>query len=370
MRAKSKVLNDSEIFYFIISDMPKSEMYEKVVERLSRKYLNFEVVLIQNGETSFSRSLNSVNVKFSTIQPRGSFRRLSAIFLLIKKFKIDRPGIVIMSGQAASFVGTIANTFFHPRIRIVARHHALTHHKMRMIHWWISDILINYFSSHVIAVSESHKEMLMTKELVPSSKIQVIHNGIDISKFQSVTHQARIHGNDGLRVGVIARLTYFKGVKYALLGFLKFFEENRNATLTIIGEKADAYIEIDQLIPEFARRSIFFKDSVDDIPKFLANLDVFVHVPIGKWEESFGLVYIESLLSSTRKIFTLSGVLNEIENIDRYTHIVPYGNSDRICEALAFESSYLEPMPLTILEKFSMEVCILNYETFLEGAIS
>jgi len=27
-------------------------------------------------------------------------------------------------------------------------------------------------------------------------------------------------------------------------------------------------------------------------------------------------------------------------------------------------------MPLTILEKFSMEVCILNYETFLEGAIS
>jgi len=370
MKAKSKVLNDSEIFYFIISDMPKSEMYEKVVERLGQKYLNFEVILIQNGETSFSRSLNSVNVKFSTIEPRGSFRRLSAIFLLIKKFKIDRPEIVMMSGQAASFVGTIANTFFHPRIRIVARHHALTHHKMRMIHWWISDILINYFSSHVIAVSESHKEMLMTKELMPSSKIQVIHNGIDISKFQSVTHQARIHGNDGLRVGVIARLTYFKGVKYALLGFLKFLEGNPNATLTIIGEKADAYMEIEQLIPEFARRSIFFKDSVDDIPKFLANIDVFVHVPIGKWEESFGLVYVESLFSDVRKIYTLSGVLNEIEDINRYSQIVRYRDADSIYDALLDESSNKEVMSLENLEGFKLERFILKYEKFLEGVIS
>jgi glycosyltransferase involved in cell wall biosynthesis len=370
MKAKSKTFNDSEVFYFIISDMPKSEMYEKVVERLKQKYFNFEVVLIQNGETSFSRSLDVINVKYSTIQPRGPLRRLSAIFLLILKFKNDRPKVVMMSGQAASFVGTIANAFFHPRIRIVVRHHAMIHHKVRMLHWWISDVLINHVCTHLIAVSESHRDMLQTKELVSNSKIEVIHNGVDIFRIQRATQHKRVDSSVELRVGVIARLTHFKGVKYALLGFLKFYEENPNATLTIIGEKADSYVEIEQLIPEYARHSIFFKDSVEDIPKFLANLDVFVHVPIGKWEESFGLVYIESLLSSTRKIFTLSGVLNEIENIDRYTHIVPYRNSDRICEALALESSYLEPIPLTILEEFSMEICILNYETFLERAIS
>ena len=370
MKAKLKVLNDSEIFYFIISDMPKSEMYEKVVERLRQKYLNFEIVLIQNGETSFSKSLNSENVKLSTIEPRGSFRRLSAIFLLIKKFKIDRPGIVMMSGQTASFVGTIANIFFHPRIRIVVRHHAMTHHKLRMIHWWVSDIFINCFSSHVVAVSESHKDMLRVKELVPKNKIQVIHNGIDISRFKSITHQKRINVNDGLRVGVIARLTYFKGVKYALLAFLKFFEDNPNATLTIIGEKADAYKEIEQLIPEGARGSVFFKDSVDDIPKFLANIDVFVHVPIGKWEESFGLVYVESLLSDVRKIFTLSGVLNEIEDIGRYSQIVKYRDVNSIYDALLDESASKEVVSLANLEEFKLERCILKYEEFLEEAIS
>jgi glycosyltransferase involved in cell wall biosynthesis len=84
-----------------------------------------------------------------------------------------------------------------------------------------------------------------------------------------------------------------------------------------------------------------------------------VHVPIGKNDEAFGLVYIEALASGVKCIFTKSGILNEIPEIEKYASIVDFENSDEIFEAILGISSQklirFQSLPDGILEEYSLE---------------
>jgi glycosyltransferase involved in cell wall biosynthesis len=112
-------------------------------------------------------------------------------------------------------------------------------------------------------------------------------------------------------------------------------------------------------------------ESILDVSDFFNSIDIFVHVPIGKLEEAFGLVYIEALASGVQCVFTKSGVLNEIPEIEKYASIVDYENSEEILEAIlgiASKKSFAyPPFPQKILQEYSLGSMSKKYVQLLRN---
>jgi glycosyltransferase involved in cell wall biosynthesis len=62
--------------------------------------------------------------------------------------------------------------------------------------------------------------------------------------------------------------------------------------------------------------------------------DVFIHVPVNKYCEAFGQVYIEALASGVPSIFTLSGIAAEFIKHEHNALVVEYCNSHEIYNSL------------------------------------
>ena len=116
---------------------------------------------------------------------------------------------------------------------------------------------------------------------------------------------------------MISRQTSLKGIVYALLAFERFLEFDAGATFCLAGAEADDSARIHEITKRLPLGSFSEIKATDEIDKFLGNLDVFLHIPTGPNVESFGLVYLESLLAGPQCIFTKSGVVHELPNMFR-----------------------------------------------------
>jgi glycosyltransferase involved in cell wall biosynthesis len=106
-----------------------------------------------------------------------------------------------------------------------------------------------------------------------------------------------------------------------------------------------------------------------DMPGFLKSINVLVHVPLEPEDEAFGLVYIEALASTTPSIFTISGVLNELEDPERYFAVVPSRDSNSIFQKLEeyyLQKNVYEEIPIDWLSQFSLQKQGLAYLKLLE----
>ena len=112
--------------------------------------------------------------------------------------------------------------------------------------------------------------------------------------------------------------------------------------------------------------------ATDEIDKFLASLDVFLHIPTAPNVESFGLVYIESLLAGPQCIFTKSGVVHELPNISEYVQIVDYKSVDGILSALLkIKDSNVsnDYYPIALLQEYSLENMAKKYFSLISGSV-
>jgi glycosyltransferase involved in cell wall biosynthesis len=109
-----------------------------------------------------------------------------------------------------------------------------------------------------------------------------------------------------------------------------------------------------------------------DIPSFFGYLDVFIHVPVGIQDEAFGIVYIEALTSGVACIFTQSGVLNELDDAQKYVTLVSSRDSEAIYsnlrKILLGLSAIRTPIPNAWINQFSLEKMAKNYAELIIGA--
>ena len=80
-------------------------------------------------------------------------------------------------------------------------------------------------------------------------------------------------------------------------------------------------------------------------------------------------MYIETLAAGTPGIFTISGVLNELNNPERYFSVVPPRDSNAIyqkLEEIYFHKSVYDQVPHEWLNQFSLENQGFAYLKLLE----
>jgi len=326
------------------------------------------LVFCQEGNSLLENLLRH-GIFAQQVKPRRKFHSGRLFITVGRNILRRRPDIVFTSGIYANVVGLTISYILRIDRRIFIRHHSNYHSRSGNHFGTVVDRLCNFLATEIVAVSKLVQRILVEVEQVPKAKVCLIHNGIDLSLFklnnriQTTIFDARLNGE--FRIGLVSRITSLKGIEYAASAFAKLHKEFPFAKFTVVGKFADAFIEVKKILNELPVSSYQLLESVPSIPKFLSELDVFVHVPIGPEDESFGLVYLEALAMNVNCIFTISGVLNELPDLEKYVSIVDYKSSDGIYKCLynliSYEVGPNPSVPDVWLNQFDLEKMAKSY---------
>lgn len=268
----------------------------------------------------------------------------------------------------ASLIGLMPAKWLGVKKRIYTRHHSDFHHSY-FPHAVKYDLLINKLSTHIIAVSNNIKNILVTMEGVTEKKITTIPHGIPVKIMNQTINQSEVEAkkqkynltlNDPI-IGVVSRFTEWKGIQFIIPAFEKLLTEFPNAKLVLanaVGEYETQLQILLKKIPEQSYQQIKFESNV--IPLF-KSFTVFVHAPTSPFYEAFGQVYIESLCFEVPMVCTLSGIASDFIVNEKNAMVVKYKNSEEIYSAVK-KLILNKDLREKIVQQGKMDVKEFNFE--------
>lgn len=185
------------------------------------------------------------------------------------------------------------------------------------------DFLHRYLYSRVdkvIAVSEFVRQSLLRSCPLGSDEVEVIFNGVDTRDFISAAELApeerkhirrELGAEDGsVLVGVVGRLDPRKGQQWLIRAAGVLAGSGLDLRYALIGASEQDYrAELEALVDELGlAATIKFTGHRTDSRQLYASLDVLI---VPSFEEAFGLVAVEGMLSSLPVVASNSGALPE-----------------------------------------------------------
>lgn len=175
-----------------------------------------------------------------------------------------------------------------------------------------AELLMYRLASGVIANAGGIKEQLVVRDHVEADRVWVIHNGIDLDRFDQLMHQGRVttSSDDGRRLAVIANLRPEKGHLVLLDAIARLI--NRFPLLQVFiagnGPMKDAITtRIGKLN---LSRNVMMTGEIDNVPAFLAGVDVVV-LPSLK-NEGFPNAVMEAMAAGKAVVATDTGGTGEL----------------------------------------------------------
>jgi len=324
----------------VISLVDRSLAFEWFFRELSKTKIVFQVVFLHPHEPALAKFCKSLSIPVHYIHYQDKKNAPIAFFKIFWLMIINRINIVHAHLFDASLIAIAASRLAGIQKRINTRHHASQHHIYNP-HAVKFDRFINQHSTHIIAISEGIKQILIEKEGVATNKITVVHHGFDLNYFEQISmerlntlKEKYLLGAAQPIIGVIARWTHWKGIQFIIPAFKELLQHHPSAILLLANATGEYVAEIETLltqIPNERYRKISFEA---DTPALYHLMNVFVHVPIDDHSEAFGQVYVEALAAGIPCVFTLSGIANTFISDYRNALIVPYQNITTITQAI------------------------------------
>jgi len=181
-------------------------------------------------------------------------------------------------------------------------------------------------SNRVIAISNSVKKSLIEEFKIPSNRISVIYNGIDMSKFFN-SNQNQNDNSD--RLIYVGRLIEEKGVQVIIRALSKL-SPGLDWSFDIVGDGEYRRVLEEQVFRLGLNNKVRFLGTRQDIPELLKQHDIFIHMP--ECEEGFGITIIEAMAAGLLCICKISGGIPEI--IDNGYNGILLRTEDELTEIL------------------------------------
>lgn len=334
MSGKTKIL-------YVISLVENSHTFEKTFQFIDKDKFELSVVFLHKQIPLLMKKTQAMGIKAYHIPfYKKKIKDIGVLFQLIKIINIEKPTIVHAHLIDGSFFGMIAAYLCKVKHRFYTRHHS-THHWVYARHAVKYDRLINILSTKIIAVSKLVKDILVSRENVPTNKIVVVHHGFDLAQFEhrDMNRINRLKEKYDLQngypvIGNISRFIEEKGITYVIEAFSKLLKSYPNAVLILanaFGVYKNEILTKLRTIPTSNYRIIEFEN---DIISLYHSFDIFTHVPIDDHTEAFGQIYVESLAAKVPSVFTNSGIAMEFIIDKENAILVPYKNAEAIYNAL------------------------------------
>ena len=168
-------------------------------------------------------------------------------------------------------------------------------------------------ADRIIAVSSYTKSVINKKYSISNSKVDVVHNGVDLAEF-SASEFRRIFPNDNI-VLFVGRLTFQKGVDYLLQSAKRVLAYKPNTVFLVVGTgDMEEQLIMDAAYMGIGHRVIFPGFVSGQKLKDLYQMaDVFVMPSVS---EPYGIVALEAIAAGTPTIISKqSGVSEALSNV-------------------------------------------------------
>ncbi len=357
---------------YILSNIDKAIAFEWISEKLDDKKIKLSFILLNDKSPYLLDWLKQRNIESYYIPHFGKKSYPKSFFKLLFILKKINPQIVHTHLLDANLIGLSAAKLLGIKKRIYTRHHSTFHHIYfpKSVKW---DRITNSLATHVVAISENVKKVLVERENVPLGKISFIHHGFNLGGFSSVTDDEikqyklkyGIGSTNSPVIGVIARYVKLKGIQYTIVAFKQLLVDFPDAKLVLanaVGPDKD-YIKAilkKQLKPN-QYIEILFEPNLFVLYKLF---DVYVHVPINEHIEAFGQTYVEALAAGIPSVFSLSGVATEFIKDGENALVVNYENSSDIYTAI---KKILEKadLKMKLVENGKKSIAVFELDIFI-----
>jgi glycosyltransferase involved in cell wall biosynthesis len=348
--------------------------FEWIAEELVKNY-DLRFILLNPGPSGLEDFLMEKRIPVERITCKGKIDWPLTWWKLFKNLKRIEPAIVHCHLQTAAILGLSAAKKAGIKKRIYTRHHSSLHHiyHCKGIFW---DKFCNKRATQIIAISGVVKKILEKWEDVPAEKILLIPHGfkleefrnVEVERMQGIRNKYKLTGYNKV-VGVVSRLTEWKGIQYIIPAFRSLLKKFPDLVLMLLNAKGEYRKEIEKMLQDIPKENYRLIEFEKDIPAVYKVFEVFVHVPIDGHSEAFGQTYVEALAAGIPSIFTLSGIASDFI-IDGYNAVVvPFKNADAIGEAIEkiyscaeFRSNLVQNGFESVKERFSFETLMSRLE--------
>lgn len=325
---------------YIISSINKSLAFEWISGNLPSDKIHLSFILLNPGPSELENFLNERGIPCTRLTYHGNRDLPGAFIKALRIFRTEKPDVIHCHLFHASLIGLSAGFISGIKRRVYTRHHSTYNWQYNKKGVWM-DRLLNWLATDIVAISENLKRVLMEKEKVKASKIQLIYHGFDIEAF-SMVDKARIDiltdkynpDKKSPVVGVIARWIEWKGIQYIIPAFSKLLIDYPDAQLILANAGGPYKTEIDHQLRQLREGSYKVIPFENDLFALYRLFDLYVHVPINPQIEAFGQTYVEALAAGIPSVFTLSGVAHEFIENEKNALVVHFENSEAIYFAM------------------------------------
>jgi glycosyltransferase involved in cell wall biosynthesis len=170
------------------------------------------------------------------------------------------------------------------------------------------------YTSVTVAVSEALIPYLTGKVGIPTRRLRVITNGIDVERFSPGPRTGRVRqqfglGDDDIVIGVVARFTPVKNHTMLLDAIQAVLKEQPRAFLAIVGDgplRADIAAHVDSL---GIRQRVGFLGQISDLPTLYRDLDL---LALSSLSEATSISILEGMATGVPVVATAVGGTPEL----------------------------------------------------------
>lgn len=260
---------------------------------------NYNVFFLALKDSPIEKALNFVLKENILLLKKSSYFNLSYI-IKVRKF-IVRNNIDLIHTQYSKDLWTIS-----PALLLINKPIPLVFTKQLGSFVIKKDLLHKLIYKRVdaaIAISSIIKKNLLETTTIPKEKIHLIHNAIDLEKFNpQLFNKLTIRKNlnieeDKIVFTHISRLSPGKGQDIVLKALNEIKEKIQDSIFLFVGsaqsDEKDYELNLLKLVDEFNLNSIVrFLGFRTDIPEILSITDVFLFPSLG---EAFGISLVEAM---------------------------------------------------------------------------
>jgi glycosyltransferase involved in cell wall biosynthesis len=251
----------------------------------------------------------------------------------VQVLRRERPDIV----HGFLFHGYVLGALAARMVRVpvvLASRRSLGHFKRGKPHYALLERVVNPLTDLLIANSEGVREDVVRREGVPRDKVLVIHNGLDLRRFDVPPDPelARQLAPTRPVVAVVANLIDYKGHQFFLEAWATVLRQSPNAVALLVGD-GPLREEIQATVRRLdLGRSVRFLGTRHDVPAVLALADLVVHPSL---QEGFSNAILEGMGAGRPVVATAVGGNPEAVRHEETGLLVPPADSAALAAAMA-----------------------------------
>ncbi len=228
---------------------------------------------------------------------------------------------------------------------------------------YINPFLVR-LTDHITAISKATKQALIDYEFIPSSKIEVIYNGIaELIVNESRTKEIRTKhsiSNNTLVLGTIARLDPIKNHRLLITAFADIHQQNPNTVLLLVGD-GETRAELEQLVRQLKiSDDVIFTGYRPEPVDYLQMIDIFL---LPSLSEGTSMTLLEAMSLSKPCVVTDVGGNPEIIKDQVSGLVIPSNDHDRLvtaCDLLIGDSHFREQLGMAGRQRFEKLFTVNN----------